>query len=157
MKVRARGKKRDAASRVKRLLGHRPGKNRIALKIARFHDFLLVTRLTYRYNRCRHGAEDVGSSRNIAVIACASFKGTLSSRQAGDAIARGMRRAGIDAVVVALADGGEGLVEALVSQVPAMRDSYRESTFCWMRLDLMDGSTMQTSSSRVKGVSMGKH
>ena len=57
--------------------------------------------------------------RPFAVIACASFKGTLSSRLAGHAIARGLERAGIDSVVIALADGGEGLVEALVSQVPA--------------------------------------
>ncbi len=55
------------------------------------------------------------------VIACASFKGTLSSRLAGDALARGLQRAGFQALVVTLADGGEGLVEALVSQVPGAR------------------------------------
>lgn len=102
------------------------------------HDFLLVTRMTDRYNRRRHGAEDVGPSRNIVVIACASFKGTLSSRQAGDAIARGMRRAGVDAVVVALADGGEGLVEALVSQVPG---AYYVDTV--VRGPLLDAVTAQ--------------
>lgn len=52
------------------------------------------------------------------LIACASFKGTLSSRLAGEAIAKGLRRAGFDSHIVALADGGEGLVEALVSQIP---------------------------------------
>lgn len=52
------------------------------------------------------------------VVACASFKGTLSSRSAGQAIARGLERAGIPSRVVALADGGEGLVEALVPQIP---------------------------------------
>ncbi|MCY3023611.1 MAG: glycerate kinase [Planctomycetota bacterium] len=53
-----------------------------------------------------------------AVVACATFKGTLSSRAAGKALARGLQRAGIAAHVVALADGGEGLVDALASQVP---------------------------------------
>lgn len=50
------------------------------------------------------------------LVACASFKGTLTSRQASTAIALGLQRAGDHAHVVALADGGEGLVEALVSQ-----------------------------------------
>ncbi|MEI6235611.1 MAG: glycerate kinase [Planctomycetota bacterium] len=50
------------------------------------------------------------------VIACASFKGTLSSREAGVALARGL--AGFDTKIVALADGGEGLVDALASQIP---------------------------------------
>jgi glycerate kinase len=52
------------------------------------------------------------------VVACASFKGTLSSREAGEALARGFISAGFAARVVALADGGEGLVEALASQIP---------------------------------------
>ncbi|HEY3323956.1 MAG TPA: glycerate kinase [Planctomycetota bacterium] len=52
------------------------------------------------------------------VVACATFKGTLSGREAGEAIARGLQRAGYASKVVALADGGEGLVEALASQVP---------------------------------------
>ena len=51
------------------------------------------------------------------VVACASFKGTLSSKAAGVAVARGLKRAGLAARVVALADGGEGLVEALSGQV----------------------------------------
>lgn len=50
------------------------------------------------------------------LVACASFKGTLSSRKAGQAIRRGLQKAGIEAIVIALADGGEGLVEALTSQ-----------------------------------------
>ncbi len=54
--------------------------------------------------------------QKLAIVACASFKGTLSSREASTAIAQGLRRAGEHAHVVALADGGEGLVEALVSQ-----------------------------------------
>ena len=51
-------------------------------------------------------------------VACASFKGTLSSREAGEALARGFAAAGYATRVVALADGGEGLVEALASQIP---------------------------------------
>jgi glycerate kinase len=51
------------------------------------------------------------------VIATDSFKGTLSSRQAGRAIAGGIRRVlphtGI--VVIPVADGGEGTAEALLS------------------------------------------
>ena len=52
-----------------------------------------------------------------ALCACASFKGTLSSKEAGAALARGLKRAGLAARSIALADGGEGLVEALFSQV----------------------------------------
>ncbi|SHJ35074.1 glycerate kinase family protein [Hespellia stercorisuis] len=50
------------------------------------------------------------------VVAIDSLKGSLSSMEAGDAIAEGVRRADGDAEVVVrpLADGGEGTVEALV-------------------------------------------
>jgi len=61
------------------------------------------------------------------LVACASFKGTLSSLQAGRALARGLRRAGFTPQVVALADGGEGLVEALARAVPGART---RSTAC---------------------------
>ena len=46
-----------------------------------------------------------------------SFKGSLSSLEAGEAIAQGALRAlpGVEAVVRPLADGGEGTVEALVA------------------------------------------
>ena len=57
----------------------------------------------------------------LVLVACASFKGTLSSLQAGRAIARGLARAGVEAEVLALADGGEGLVEALARAVPGSR------------------------------------
>ena len=53
-----------------------------------------------------------------AVIAIDSLKGSLSSMEAGYAIADGIRRVhGQDAEIVVrpLADGGEGTVEALVS------------------------------------------
>lgn len=51
------------------------------------------------------------------VIATDSFKGTLSSRQAGQAIAAGIGQvlAGAETVVVPVADGGEGTAEALLS------------------------------------------
>ena len=58
------------------------------------------------------------SSAARAVVACATFKGTLSSQAAGEAVARGLSAAGMQAQVVALADGGEGLVDALAAQVP---------------------------------------
>lgn len=57
----------------------------------------------------------------LVLAACASFKGTLSSLQAGRALARGLRRAGCRADCLALADGGEGLVEALARAVPGAR------------------------------------
>ena len=51
-----------------------------------------------------------------AVVAIDSFKGSLSSLEAGEAAAAGVRRAipGAECVVRPLADGGEGTVEALV-------------------------------------------
>lgn len=52
------------------------------------------------------------------VVACATFKGTLSSKGANEALARGLQSLGYNAVAVTLADGGEGLVEALATQVP---------------------------------------
>jgi glycerate 2-kinase len=56
----------------------------------------------------------VGAMR---VLVCPDkFRGTLTARQAGDAIARGWRRArpGDEVEVVPLADGGEGTLDALV-------------------------------------------
>lgn len=51
------------------------------------------------------------------VIACDSFKGSLDSLAAGRAAAAGVLRgfAGADVAALAVADGGEGTVEALVS------------------------------------------
>lgn len=50
------------------------------------------------------------------VIAPQSFKGSLSAREVSEAIARGIRRVVPDAeiIMVPIADGGEGTVEALV-------------------------------------------
>ena len=50
------------------------------------------------------------------VVAVDSFKGSMSSREAGNAVKEGVLRVYPDAKVVvrALADGGEGTVEALI-------------------------------------------
>ena len=51
------------------------------------------------------------------VIAIDSLKGSLTSLEAGSAIAEGIRRADAESIVSIrpLADGGEGTVEALVA------------------------------------------
>lgn len=61
------------------------------------------------------------------VIAIDSFKGSLSSLQAGQAAAEGVRCAvpGAEAVVRPLADGGEGTVEALVGGMHGTRCQVR--------------------------------
>ena len=53
------------------------------------------------------------------VIAIDSMKGSLSSRQAGEAAAQGLRRVFPQGEVVVrpLADGGEGTVEALADSL----------------------------------------
>ena len=52
-----------------------------------------------------------------AVIAMDSFKGSISSIEAGNAAAEGIRRVFPDAdtIIKPVADGGEGTVEALVN------------------------------------------
>ena len=52
-----------------------------------------------------------------AVIAIDSFKGSLSSLQAGSAAAEGVRRVypGVQIDIFPIADGGEGTVDALVT------------------------------------------
>lgn len=61
------------------------------------------------------------------IIACDSFKGSLSSEDVGNAAAEGVHRANptIETRVVAVADGGEGTVEALVA---GMSGRYIECT-----------------------------
>jgi len=50
----------------------------------------------------------------VRVLLCpASLKGVLSAREAAAALARGVEEAGGDAVVLPVADGGEGTAEAL--------------------------------------------
>ncbi|WDH75448.1 glycerate kinase [Exiguobacterium marinum] len=52
------------------------------------------------------------------ICAIDSFKGSLSSREVGEAAANGAIRAGAEAVVFPIADGGEGTLEALMSFLP---------------------------------------
>lgn len=52
------------------------------------------------------------------ICAIDSFKGSLSSREVGEAAANGAIRAGAEAVIVPIADGGEGTIEALTSLLP---------------------------------------
>ena len=49
------------------------------------------------------------------VLAVDSFKGTLSSEQAENILAKHIRAAGIECVCIPLADGGEGLIDSLSS------------------------------------------
>jgi len=48
------------------------------------------------------------------VVAPAPFKGVLTALEAAEAIARGVRAAGSEAVVVPVADGGAGTLDALI-------------------------------------------
>lgn len=61
------------------------------------------------------------------VVAMDSFKGSLSSPEAGEAAAQGVRRVYPDAEVLVrpLADGGEGTVEALASGLGGRMESAR--------------------------------
>ena len=61
------------------------------------------------------------------VVAIDSFKGTLTSQQAGAAVAEGIRRVQPDARVLVLpvADGGEGTVEAILTARGGSRHSTR--------------------------------
>jgi glycerate kinase len=60
----------------------------------------------------------IGTGRRTVLICPDSFKGTLSAVEATDAIARGVRAAWPEAEVLKcpLADGGEGTLDALLSQ-----------------------------------------
>lgn len=51
------------------------------------------------------------------VVAPNAFKGCLTAKQAAEAIARGIRAAGAEAVLVPIADGGDGTLDALVAGV----------------------------------------
>ncbi|MDR1070130.1 MAG: glycerate kinase [Gracilibacteraceae bacterium] len=61
------------------------------------------------------------------LVALDSFKGSLTSREAGQAVAAGLRRAAPSAVarVVPMADGGEGTVDALVEALGGTRRNAR--------------------------------
>jgi len=64
-----------------------------------------------------------------AVIAIDSFKGSLSTFEAGKAVAEGIRLAYPDAVTIIspLADGGEGTVDAVITATDGIR---RNATVC---------------------------
>ena len=53
------------------------------------------------------------------VVACDSFKGSMTSREAGEAFARGVHalRPDIKVMVLSIADGGEGMAEAIMESV----------------------------------------
>lgn len=51
------------------------------------------------------------------LIAADSFKGTMTSAEVGDALRTGLSRAGVEAKVLLLADGGEGTAAALLDAI----------------------------------------
>jgi glycerate kinase len=51
------------------------------------------------------------------LVAPDSFKGTFSAQQVGDAVARGLRSAGREAAVLPVADGGEGTLSVLATNL----------------------------------------
>ena len=61
------------------------------------------------------------------LIVSDKFKGSLTSQQAGEAIAKGIRAAAcqqgrsVEVEVLPVADGGDGLLEAIAAQVPVRR------------------------------------
>ena len=57
--------------------------------------------------------------RRVTAALCApdSFKGTMSAAEVAAAMAAGVRRAGLDANELPLADGGEGTLDVLVSSL----------------------------------------
>ena len=75
---------------------------------------VLCKRVSVCYNNV--SIYEMGGSNMKVVVAMDSFKGSLSSMEAGQAIAEGVKRVYQNAEVVVrpLADGGEGTVEALV-------------------------------------------
>jgi glycerate kinase len=89
--------------------------NGIALKIRRF--FIdIAQKMWYIIGKAYKSKSTRGDSMNI-VIAIDSFKGSLSTLQAGNAAVLGIRRVFPNAEirVFPIADGGEGTVDALVS------------------------------------------
>lgn len=60
-------------------------------------------------------APDGAEAGPLVVVAPDSFKGTLSAGQVAEAMAAGVRSAGGRAMVLPLADGGEGTLETLAS------------------------------------------
>ena len=69
------------------------------------------------------------------VIAMDSFKGSISSLEAAEAVGEGIRRAHPNAEIVSLplADGGEGTVDALIASLGA-EESAPPSPGLWAKL-----------------------
>lgn len=91
------------------------------------------------------------------VVASDSFKGSLTSRQAGYAMAEGVRRAwpGCDVDVIAVADGGEGLVDAIstAKRHHTVADSlHRPINCCYGLLD--DGQTAVVETASCAGMAL---
>ena len=53
------------------------------------------------------------------LVAIDSFKGSLSSLEAGNAVKSGIEKLGCEVLVKPIADGGEGSVEALTDALKA--------------------------------------
>ena len=68
-------------------------------------------------------SEEEGKAECKIVTAIDSFKGSMTSMEAGRAVAEGIHRAdaGAEVLVRPLADGGEGTVEALTSGMNGSR------------------------------------
>jgi glycerate kinase len=62
-----------------------------------------------------------------ALVAPDTFKGTFGAAEVAAAVARGLRDAGIEAVELPVADGGEGTLEALLDALGGELLSARRS------------------------------
>lgn len=78
-------------------------------------------------NTKKHSKKAGVWSRMNIVVAMDSFKGSMSSKTAGQAAAEGIRRVYPEAEIFVrpLADGGEGTVEALIQGVGGRRETVR--------------------------------
>lgn len=97
-----------------------------------------------------------------AVVAMDSFKGSVGSRQAGEAVAEGIRQTRADAVVTVLevADGGEGTVEALRDVDGARLAAVDGMTVAGTRVEvpyIVMGDTVVIESATVIGLPMLGH
>lgn len=94
------------------------------------------------------------------VIAMDSFKGSLSSVEAGNAVARGVKRVFPDAecVVSPLADGGEGTVDALVAgmggEIRTVEVTGPDGRPTKARYGLLPGSTAVMEMAQAAGITL---
>lgn len=68
---------------------------------------------------CNFTVDMEKTSTNNVVIAMDSYKGCLTQRQANRAVAEGVKRAGLQPVVVEVSDGGEGWTDAFATNLHA--------------------------------------